>query len=365
LKDVKIAGKESYFLEKFNNRLREFVKTNARRQTYSEAPVWLLETAGFFAITVTIVLMFTLMQSEPVRVFSLIALLAVTAWRVLPAVNRIVRTATHLRVVLPFIEKILEYLEPDPPETTRNECIDLAASSSPETTVSFRHKIRFQDVSFSYDGGEETVLSNISCSFYKGNIYAVIGKSGAGKSTFVDLLSGMLVPDGGHIFIDDLPLTSAGMLLSWRKNIGYVPQHPYLIDATVAENIAFGIPAGEIEMHRVRACCEQACIDFLRDLPDGIDTNVGDRGIRLSGGQRQRIAIARALYRGPDLLILDEATNAVDEKSEELIYSSLHAMKKNRVILIVAHRLSTRARVDSILRLDAGKTVDTVRHARS
>ena len=340
LKDIKINRKELFFLGRYRKAFGKFVQINSKHHTYQEASSWLLETAGFFAIALTIVIMLALLDAEPKTVFPMVALLSVTAWRVLPAVNRIIKSATHLRVVLPYISRLLGYLNLHRgpagtpfPEENQGE------GSRSRTTK----RVSLRNVSFTYPGQKEPALREISFSMEPGGMYAVIGKSGAGKSTLADVLAGLQRPDSGSIEPEG------------RYGVGYVHQHPYLFDGTVTENIAFGVPEDQIDYNRIEICSEIAALDFIVSLPLGLDTHIGERGIRLSGGQRQRLALARALYPDPEIIIFDEATNALDEGTEEKIYNSLSRIREGKIIIIIAHRPSSLDPFTAVIRLDRGR----------
>ena len=212
----------------------------------------------------------------------------------------------------------------------------------------------FRNVNFSYEGASSNVLSNLSFSVKKGESIGVVGKSGAGKSTLVDLLIGFLKPVCGSVCVDGMPLDDE-LTVRWMRQVGYVPQAPFVFDGTLAENVAFCSEAEAIDRERVFECCEQAYVtEFLSDLSAGIDSIVGDKGQRLSGGQQQRLCIARALYAHPEVLIFDEATSALDSKSEKFIQDTIHSLQGKLTMFIVAHRLSTVAECNKIIWLEDG-----------
>jgi ATP-binding cassette subfamily C protein len=223
-----------------------------------------------------------------------------------------------------------------------------------EVPVNINVPIRFSGVAFTYPGEAAPVLSNISFTIKKGQSVAFVGPSGAGKTTVVDLLLGLLRPQRGEILVDEFPLTSQDAR-PWRRNFGYVPQTIYLSDDTVRNNIAFGHTQDEIESTRMDAVVIQAQLsDVLARLSQGLDTVVGDRGARLSGGQRQRIGIARALYRDPPILVLDEATSALDNETEKEITLAIRNLSGEKTVVLIAHRLSTVVHCDQIVFLVDG-----------
>jgi ABC-type multidrug transport system fused ATPase/permease subunit len=213
-------------------------------------------------------------------------------------------------------------------------------------------------VTFKYENALKYALNNISIEIKKGEIIGLIGSSGSGKSTIVDLILGLLVPTEGKITVDDVDIRKG--IRSWRSNVGYVPQTIYLTDDTIINNIAFGIDEKNIDLDQVTRVLKASSLDeFINSLPLGLYTMVGERGVRLSGGQKQRIGIARALYNNPSILLLDEATSALDSTTENEIMSTVFNLKKDKTILIVAHRLTTVKYCNLIYKLESGNIVDS------
>ena len=217
----------------------------------------------------------------------------------------------------------------------------------------FRESIEFENVSYQYPGAVKQSLSEISLRIARGTSVAIIGPTGAGKTTLVDLLLGLLEPSSGRILINGVELS--GVIASWQRSIGYVPQDIYLTDDTIRGNIALGIPAAEIDGNAVELAINAAQLDaFVASLPAGLETVVGERGVRLSGGQRQRIGIARALYHNPAVLIFDEATSSLDSDTEEFVIEAVDALRGSRTIIVIAHRLSTIRNCDQAFALRDG-----------
>ena len=219
--------------------------------------------------------------------------------------------------------------------------------------------IEIQELTFKYNGAKKNALEKISLEIEKGGFVGIIGESGAGKTTFVDILLGLLPPVEGSIYVDGVDIYSN--LSGWLNNVSYVPQTIYLIDGTIKENIAFGVPADCVDDEKIRKVIEMAELkDFVDALPDKENTNVGDRGARLSGGQRQRIGIARALYQDPTVLVLDEATSALDNETEKSITETILKLKGSITIIAIAHRLSTLENCDFKIKFDKGvATIET------
>jgi ABC-type multidrug transport system fused ATPase/permease subunit len=343
IKDVHISNSQEYFLEKFRKNSSIFSQLFGKQQFWRESPLLALETVGFVLLVVVILFMLFVLEYSPLEMTGTTALLAVTAWRSLPAFNKVVSSMAALRASQPYVEKLVEEIVVEPSVNG----IDVGGDSGHSV---FRDKIEFRSVSFAYDE-EKNVLDSLSLTIARGTSVGIMGPSGCGKSTFVDLLSGLLVPQKGAIEVDGQPLSDVACV-AWRTQIGYVSQFPYVFDGTLSDNVAFGLPSDQINRQRVKDVCRLAAIDFLDQLPRGIDTMIGERGIKLSGGQRQRVAIARALYREASLIIFDEATSALDEATDFEICKLIANLKDEQTLVVVSHRPSTVAECDYILQLD-------------
>ena len=232
-----------------------------------------------------------------------------------------------------------------------SRCPCIPQPDSPPLTL--QREIRFSDVSFAYEGADAPLMEHLELTVPAGRVTALVGRSGAGKSTLVDLVTGFLIPSAGEIRIDDVPLTPERMA-AWRRNISYVPQEPLLLNGTIRENILRFQPE-LTEEKLIRALQRAQAWTFVQRLPHGLDTFVGDRGVRLSGGERQRIVLARALASEPALLVLDEATASLDYENEYLIRQVLRSLDKHTTVLLIAHRISTIRSADHIIVVEQGK----------
>ena len=350
VKDVKISKMEKNFAKKFTDNATPLAKIVGLQQFLSEFPAAILETAGFIMLVFSICLMMFFSESSTALITGTIALLAVTAWRALPAVSRILATVTKLRNSLPFLTSQIEY---------SNDIENFAISSEKPndpmiSSPLFKNAIEFEKVSFNYQGAEIEVLCELDFIIKKGQTIGIIGRSGAGKSTLIELITGLFTPSKGRILIDGKALNK-DLVPHWLGLIGYVPQSPYIYDGTLGENVAFGNQGEEIDRARVIECCNMASmLDFMDNMPNGIDSFIGERGIRLSGGQQQRVAIARALYRRPEIMIFDEATSSLDTKSEKAIQNTIYSFKGKQTLIIIAHRLSTVVDCDNLVWLEKG-----------
>jgi ABC-type multidrug transport system fused ATPase/permease subunit len=341
IKDVKVFGVEKFFESRFDEQVKATTHIGRAYGTVSSLPRIWLELLTFLALAVLVIVLVgggnTLASTLPV-----LGVFAAGSFRVMPSLNRII-----------FAVQNLKYSE----SITKTLSVDLADSSSlmesSQTIWSLETEVKFTDVSFCYPGVGESALNNVSLEFKKGNIIGLIGTSGAGKSTIVDLLLGLFPPTSGSITANDVDIQSG--LKRWREQIGYVPQNIYLIDDTLARNIAFGLMDEDIDGDKIDyAISNSALQQFVETLPLGLETVVGERGVRLSGGQRQRIGIARALYRNPHILVLDEATSALDIDTESAILNEISELRENRTIIIVAHRLSSLSFCNVVYRLEKG-----------
>ena len=274
--------------------------------------------------------------------------MAVAAMRLIPSANRIVTSFTLLRFGGNGLDTISSEMRNDFGFAEIIENKDEQGSAA-----EFCDRIEVEDVTFSHENASTPALTNVSFVIERNTSTGIVGPSGSGKSTLVDLLLGLLEPQKGEILVDGKNIHKG--IRSWQNQIGYVPQHIFLYDDSLRRNVAFGIPVNLIDDGRVREVLKLANLgEFVDDLPQGLDTEVGERGVRLSGGQRQRIGIARALYRDPQILVFDEATSALDYESEERVMETIRGIQGERTVIIVAHRLSTVAQCDQLLRIENG-----------
>jgi ABC-type multidrug transport system fused ATPase/permease subunit len=346
IKDVKIYSKEENFIFESKKNLLIFAKHFGFYKFLELSPSIILETIGFMMLTGSICLMMFGMNASQMSVTGTIALLAVAAWKCLPAMERILSGITEIRYSLPFILVILSYLNEVHAIKNENQ------NSTPP--FQFKKELVAHSLFYKYPESDKNVLENINIRIKTGETIGIIGASGSGKSTLVDLITGLLEPEKGEIFIDGLELTHKNAH-EWRKMLGYVSQSPYIYDGTLIENIAFGVKSDQIDLEKIKKCCAMAYMDeFLINLPHGVHTIIGERGIRLSGGQRQRVAIARALYHSPSVMIFDEATSSLDSKTESEIKKTIYSLKGQKTLIIIAHRLTTVEDCDYIFWLEQG-----------
>ena len=347
IRDVLLYGSQSAYLDTYKRADWNQRKLQAENGFLGSFPRYAIEALGVVAICV---LGGTLMlRGDPeANVVPLIGSLALGAQRLLPALQQIYSGWSILKSYSSGIEAVLSMLNQRMPLTT--------SISEP---FQLKKSICLENVTFAYGDNETKILKGIDMSINSGQCIGLVGHTGGGKSTLVDVIMGLLQPTTGRVLIDGLELHDLSRperLLAWRAAIAHVPQNIFLSDNSFAENIAFGVPLGQINMPRVRKAAEQAQIAaYIEGLPLSYDTFVGERGIRLSGGQKQRIGIARALYRHAKVLILDEATSALDTRTESIVMDSIGSLSKHLTIVMVAHRLSTLEHCDKIFEISDGK----------
>lgn len=350
IKDVRIFGKEREFAGLYDEKAKSFSLNSAKLTFYSNIPGHGMEMVAVAFLVAVVSVMLLQLNLPMVKVVGVLAFFAVAAWRTMPALSRCLLQLANLRNSLPYAVEALNLLD----EVEREQEHANVWSSLPK--VQLKHRIELDKVSFSYRGSNKEVLFEIDQAIKAGSVVGVIGESGAGKSTVVDLVLGLLEPTSGEVRVDGTPLRGEHRL-AWVRSVGYVPQAPYILDGTLAENIAFSAQSVGIDMERVAACASMAAMDFVAEYEDGFDQQIGERGARLSGGQRQRVAIARALYNTPQILVFDEATSSLDKNSEKRILDTIYGLKGEHTMLIVAHRLSTVELCDTVVWLDQGRVV--------
>ena len=280
------------------------------------------------------------------------SLFAVAAIRIIPGVNRLTWAVTQLRFGMPSLEEIYSHIK-----LSEEYAIDMAEKKSVEKII-FKRQIELRDVTYLYKNSSTPSLDSVSFAISKRSCVGLVGSSGAGKTTLSDVLIGLLHPSQGEVLVDGKNIQRG--LFSWQSQIGHVPQSIYLADDTVRGNVAFGVYLDCVEEKKIWGALELAQLDeFVRSLPNGLDTMVGENGVLLSGGQRQRIGIARALYHEPQVLVLDEATASLDNETERAFMQAIENLSGKKTVLLVAHRLTTVKRCDTILILDHGRLLDS------
>jgi len=349
IKEIKSLGAEEEFVRRFGETGPDFVHTKAWSQALAELPRYLLEVLSLGTV-LTIFLVLMLSGGKLEDLLPKLVLFGFAGYKLVPSLHQVFSALSMTRFALDAVRAIDAHF-------------DLAKEIPDEPSLSvgpihLTRTIEFAGTTFRYSGAESNALESVSFQIERGEFIGVVGSTGAGKTTLVDVLLGLLVPQAGEIRIDGAVLDIARMGAKWRETVGYVPQSIFLSDDTIERNIAFGVRDGEIDTDRVRRVAQQAEVHaFVDELPEGYQTLTGERGVRLSGGQRQRIGLARALYRNPSLLVLDEATSALDGATEAAVMKAIYGLERERTVVVIAHRLQTVRKCDRILLLDRGLLV--------
>lgn len=345
VKELKVMGREPYFEEAFSAQVDGYSRALRRALVIHNFPPRLLESF-FVALFVGMAILLTRSEGSG-DTFPMLAVYAAAAFRLIPSLNRIMTALGRLRQGGASLQLVMADLGEEP----------APAPSAPEGAPSLRDAIDVVDLRFRYEGADSDALAGITLTIHRGEMVAFVGKSGSGKTTVVDCILGLLEPTGGRIEVDGTAI-SAGMV-HWQRQIGYIPQNIYLTDDSLRKNVALGVDDAAIDDARVWRSLEAAQLaGYVRGLPAGMHTEIGEGGVRLSGGQRQRIGIARAMYHDPGVVVLDEATSALDVQTEKAIVETISALKGERTILVIAHRLSTIEDCDRVFVLDGGRLVE-------
>lgn len=345
VKDVKVLGREDWFINEHREHQSADADLLRRINTVQAIPRLWLEVMAMAGLAGLVAIMIATGKNID-AVIPTVGLFAATTFKVLPSINKVVNSKQTLKVSRSTIETIHH---------------DLGLSFSfnkPSSSTGFLFKsVDVAHLNFKYEQSENLVLSNINLKILSGEAVGFVGQSGSGKSTLIDLMLGLLQPQSGSVLINGQDISAVKS--SWQRQIGYIPQSIFLMDDSLRRNIAIGISDAEIDERAIHEALKSAQLeDFVASLPEGLDTVVGERGVRLSGGQRQRIGIARALYHRPSVLVLDEATSSLDTETEHGVMQAVQALQGDKTVIIVAHRLSTVEYCDRLYRLDAGRIVD-------
>lgn len=347
IKDIKYMGLESHYLDKFSNAARIYATNQAAAQVLAQIPRFALEAIAFGGMLL-LVLYLMVTSGNFSEVLPIIALYAFAGYRLMPAFQQIYSSFSQLRFIQPSLNILYD-------DVMSQKFDDVTCV---ESGMTFKDYIELKNIDFSYSSRPFKVLRGINLKIQSRQVVGLVGTTGSGKTTLIDIILGLLKPKSGDLFVDGI-LVDQSNLRNWQALVGYVPQQIYLADETIAVNIAFGVNPAEIDQVAVERAAKIANIhDFIvKELPEGYQTVVGERGVRLSGGQRQRIGIARALYRNPQILILDEATSALDNLTERAVMEAVNRLSHQITIILIAHRLSSLQQCDLVYVLDKGVVV--------
>ena len=348
IKEIKVLNREQSFIRQYDHYFGKYVRVLRLNRLIGAVPKYIIEMVCMTGLLSAVIFKIYFGQKDLMEFVPQLAVFAVAAFRLLPSVGRINEHLSAVLYAMPSLNLIYNDLK-------EIETLEVAEQKR-DDSWKFKDKIEVKEISYAYPDSEVKVIEKASLTIGKGKTVAFVGASGAGKSTLVDILLGLLQPQYGKIYADGMNIYKN--LPTWQKEIGYIPQTIYLSDDTIRNNVAFGVEEKDIDEQAVVHALEQAQLyEFVDGLPDGLDTFVGDRGVRLSGGQRQRIGIARALYHNPEILVLDEATSALDNDTEAAVMSAIDRLQGQKTILIIAHRLTTIRNVDEVYEVVEGKVV--------
>ena len=350
VKEVKVLNREDYFVQNYEKYYKLYIKGLRLNKLLSITPKYVVEASCMTGLLIAIIVKMFFGQKDDIATFiPQLSVFAVAAFRLMPSVGKINEHINNILYAAPSVELIYHDLKEieDFQKTEVNE----------EKEWKFEHQIEARNITYAYPDSEKNVLENAGCVIPKGKTAAFIGGSGAGKTTIVDIILGLLTPQVGKVMADDMNIFKN--LSTWHHQIGYIPQTIYLSDDTIRNNVAFGIVEEDINEQAVLEALDKAqLLEFIDALPEGLNTMVGDRGVRLSGGQRQRIGIARALYHNPEILVLDEATSALDNETEAAVMEAVEGLRGKHTIIIIAHRLTTIRNADIIYEVCDGKITE-------
>lgn len=351
IKEVKISCKEQYFVSEYKKCGKGYVDAVQKYSLYNNIPKLLIETACITTMVGYMIFMVAAGVSTE-NMLDVFSTLAAAAFVLLPCVNRINNQINSIAYFEPFFMGVSDNLQ----DEISGDKVDMSFATDDKEKLPINDRIELKNITYAYPGTEKLIFDNAGLAIPVGASVGIVGTSGAGKSTVVDILLGLLEVKSGTVYVDGKDVKAD--YRRWLKNIGYIPQMIFMLDDSIRKNVAFGVPEDEIDEDRLWEVLREAQLDeFIKTLPEGLDTGIGERGIRLSGGQRQRIGIARALYNDPEVLILDEATSALDNDTEAAIMEAINRLHGKKTLIIIAHRLQTIEKCDLVYRVENGKAV--------
>lgn len=351
-KEIKVTHTTKHFVEGYNNAYENQRTAEVKNEYIVNLPERVIE-AMCVAILMGVICIKIGIGDDISDLVSRLAVFAAAAFRLLPSISRMTRYMNGVIYNNAFLQSAYHNLQQIDSDTYENEMEDVD-NVQEQNNITFENKLVIQNITWNYQGNNKKVLSNLSLTINKGEAIGLMGASGAGKTTLADIILGLLRPQKGTVIMDNMDIYKNAQ--RWSEIIGYVPQNVFLSDDTIRRNVAFGYSDDEINDADVwHALAEAQMESFVKSLPQGLDSQVGERGVKFSGGQRQRIAIARALYKDPDIIVLDEATSALDNDTEKAVMEAIDALQGRKTLIIVAHRLSTIKNCDKIYEIVNGK----------
>lgn len=362
IKDVLLLNRKDDFIEQFNQTGKTLARAQGVNAALSETPRYFMELLAFGAMISLVLVLLSQHNGMLSQVLPVLAIYALAGFKLLPALQQVYSSITQIKgnaaafeAIKPDLiaSQIVTSVTPHSGDEEARHC-----GRSEAISLTSHRALHLQNITFTYPNANKPALNNINLSIPLNTTVGFVGESGSGKSTTIDLILGLIDPQQGQLKLDDTPIASTNKR-TWQNNIGFVPQSIFLSEGTIAENIAFGIKKEEINLGQVQKAVLLAHLEELvNSLPDGLNTKVGERGVKLSGGQRQRIGIARALYNDASILVFDEATSALDGITEKIIMDAIHELSGQRTIILIAHRLKTVQQCNTIFLMEQGKLID-------
>ena len=352
IKDVLLLNRSHDFITRFHDSGKVFARAQGTNIAISQVPRYFIELIAFGAMISLVLVLIKVHSGNLGEVLPILAVYALAAFKLLPALQQIYSSLSQIKGNTAAFEAVKDDLERsfDSQKTSSDTVVS--------TPIDLKRSIKLSDIEFTYPSKDRPAVDGVNMSIPVNSVIGLVGSSGSGKSTLIDLLLGLLTPQQGSIYVDDIRIT-ADNKRAWQDLLGFVPQSIFLSEGSIAENIAFGIPAKDISLKQVNKALNLANLtELVEQLPDGVNTRVGERGVQLSGGQRQRIGIARALYHEAEVLVFDEATSALDGITEKIVMDAIHEFSGQKTIVMIAHRLKTVEKCDLIYFMEHGKIID-------
>ena len=352
IKDVLLLNRSHDFITRFHDSGKVYARARGTNIAISQVPRYFIELIAFGAMISLVLVLIKVHSGNLGEVLPILAVYALAAFKLLPALQQIYSSLSVIKGNVAAFEAVKDDLQ----RSIENQKI--VSETLIVTSINLYKNIALNDIAFSYPGKDRAAVDGVNMSIPVNSVIGLVGSSGSGKSTLIDLLLGLLTPQQGSIYVDDIRIT-ADNKRAWQDLLGFVPQSIFLSEGSIAENIAFGIPAKDISLKQVNKALNLANLtELVEQLPDGVNTKVGERGVQLSGGQRQRIGIARALYHEAEVLVFDEATSALDGITEKIVMDAIHEFSGQKTIIMIAHRLKTVEKCDLIYFMEHGKIID-------
>ncbi|MDN3398525.1 ABC transporter ATP-binding protein [Psychrobacter sp. APC 3426] len=352
IKDVLLLNRSHDFIARFHDSGKVFARAQGTNIAISQVPRYFIELIAFGAMISLVLVLIKVHSGNLGEVLPILAVYALAAFKLLPALQQIYSSVSTIKGNVAAFEAVKEDLQ------SSFEKQKTISKAPMPTAIKLSNNIALKGIEFSYPDKDRAAVDGVSMSIPVNSVIGLVGSSGSGKSTLIDLLLGLLTPQQGSLYVDDIRIT-ADNKRAWQDLLGFVPQSIFLSEGTIAENIAFGVPARDISLEQVNKALTLANLtELVEQLPDGVNTKVGERGVQLSGGQRQRIGIARALYHEAEVLVFDEATSALDGITEKIVMDAIHEFSGKKTIIMIAHRLKTVEKCDLIYFMEHGKIID-------